>query len=318
MGNQTPGTVKLGIFVLSAITFFVLGLYYIGSKRNIFHSTIKGTAVFDDVNGLIAGGEVRFSGINVGNVSKVYAISDSTIRVEFTVDESTAKYISQDATASIGSDGLLGNKIVNISSGKTNGKPIAEGFEMKSLQAVEMENAMRTLNSTNTNLKSITENLLVMTDRINKSNSFWKLFGDTLLSANARSTLVNIELTSRRTAILTGDMTEIVKNIRSGKGTIGSLLMDTLLSSRIGQSVTNIKSAADSMTLLAGDLRSISGKINNGQGAAGVLLTDTAFAHNLSRSMENLKNGSANFNENMEALKYSWPFKRYFKKQLKK
>jgi phospholipid/cholesterol/gamma-HCH transport system substrate-binding protein len=318
MKNQASSSIKLGVFVLSAITFFILGLYYIGSKRNIFHSTINVNAVFDDVNGLIGGGEVRFNGINVGNVSKVYAISDSAIKVEFTIDESTSKYIAQDATASIGTDGLLGNKIVNISPGTKGREPIHEGFEMRSLHSVEMESAMRTLSATNGNLKLITENLKVITGKINESHSFWKLFSDTALSENVKNALVNIRLTSSRTAVITGDLSSIIQNIKDGKGTIGSLLTDTTLSKKLEQTIVTIKIVGDSMALVTGDLRNISRKINNGQGAVGTLLTDTSFVRNLNKSMENLKNGSDNFNENMVALKSSWPFKKYFKKQAKK
>ena len=73
----------------------------------------------------------------------------------------------------------------------------------------------------------------------------------------------------------------------------------------------------DSIAMITGDLRNLSDKIQNGNGVIGTLLTDTMFVHNLNESMENLKDGSQSFDENMEALKYSWPFKKYFRKQEK-
>ncbi|TAE90246.1 MAG: MCE family protein, partial [Bacteroidetes bacterium] len=87
MKEQTGNRVKLGAFVLVAITCLILGLYYIGSKKNIFHSTIKVSADFNNADGLMSGNNVCFNGINVGMVTKVSSISDSTIKVEFTVDK---------------------------------------------------------------------------------------------------------------------------------------------------------------------------------------------------------------------------------------
>ena len=68
MKTQTANRTKLGAFVLVATVLLVLGLYYIGSKKNIFHSTITVSSQFDNVGGLMPGNNVRFNGINVGTV----------------------------------------------------------------------------------------------------------------------------------------------------------------------------------------------------------------------------------------------------------
>src|ERR1700751_4623915 len=107
---KTSNKIKLGIFVLSGITFLILGLYYIGSNRNIFHRTINVSAVFNNVNGLLPGNNVRFNGINVGTVSTIKAAGDTSVNVGFTIEKDLTEYISENATAAIGTDGLLGNK----------------------------------------------------------------------------------------------------------------------------------------------------------------------------------------------------------------
>ncbi|MGZ6523194.1 MAG: MlaD family protein, partial [Bacteroidia bacterium] len=86
MKEQLINKAKLGAFVLIATTFLILGLYYIGSKKNIFHSTIKVSSDFNNVGGLMPGNNVRFNGINVGTVTKVYAVADTSIKVEYTID----------------------------------------------------------------------------------------------------------------------------------------------------------------------------------------------------------------------------------------
>lgn len=318
MKEQTSRKAKLGIFVLSATTFLVLGLYYIGSKSNIFHSTIMVSANFNNVGGLLPGNNVRFNGINVGTVSEVYAITDSTIKVEFTVDKELTKYISKKSIASIGTDGLLGNKLINIAPGGTGLlQPLQEGEVLKSLNPLEMENTLRTLTETNNNLKDITDDLKQVTGKINSNNSLWHLLGDSALAENVRNAVVRFKLTSDNSAMITGDLSNLVKDVKNGKGTLGALITDTSFSHNLNQTIVNIKSLSDSVALISGDFKSISEKLKNGKSGIGTLLNDTTFVPNLNQSLISIKEGAGNFNDNMEALKHTWPFKKYYRQQKK-
>ena len=317
MKEQKVNRVKLGAFVLVATTSLILGLYYIGSKKNIFHSTINVSADFNNVGGILPGNNVRFNGINVGTVFKVYAISDTAIKVEFTVDKDLTKFISRNAIASIGTDGLLGNKLIDISPGEGGVQPLQEGDVLKPMNPIEMDNELRTLTTTNDNLKMITENLKGVSEKFNNSNSLWHLLTDTAVAENVRTAVVHFKLTGLNTAVLTGNLSKIVQDIKAGKGTVGALLTDTLFSKRLNQTIVNIQAISDTMVLISGDFKNVSGKLRNGEGSVGTLLTDTTFVHDLNLSMKDIKAGAAGFNENMEALKHSWPFKKYFRKQKK-
>jgi phospholipid/cholesterol/gamma-HCH transport system substrate-binding protein len=317
MKEQSVNRVKLGTFVLVAITCLILGLYFIGSKKNIFHSTINVSANFANVGGLLQGNNVRFNGINIGTVSKVYPVSDTAIKVEFTIDKETTKFITQKSIASIGTDGLLGNKLVNISPAKEPGPPVKEGDQLKTQAPVQMDAALRTLNATNDNLKIITENLKGVSEKFNDNNSLWHLLSDSILADNVRTAVVRFKVTGENTAIVTGNLSKIVKDMKAGKGTMGALLTDTALSGNLKQTIVNFKSISDSFAIVSGNFKNVSDKLKNGEGSVGQLLTDTTFVHKLNLSLDNIKSGSENFNENMEALKHSWPFKKYFRQQKK-
>ena len=318
MEEQTSKRLRLGIFVIVATACLIVGLYFIGSKRNIFHAKINVSAVFTNISGLIPGNNVQFNGINVGTVSKVYAIADTAIKVEFTIDETVVAFISLNAVVGIETDGLLGNKLITISPHKKGGKPIAEGDVLKAVNSIQMEKELRKLLVTNDNIKVITENLKVFTQKINAENSLWHLLSDPTIATNVRNALVHIELTSDRTAIITGDLSKIVNDVKAGKGTMGALLTDTTFSHQLKQTIVNIETVTDSFAIITGNFKTVSEKIKNGEGAIGTLISDTTFVHNLNSSMENIKNGSANFNERMEALQHTWPFKKYFKKKKSK
>jgi phospholipid/cholesterol/gamma-HCH transport system substrate-binding protein len=314
MKEQTSNRIKLGFFVLVATTFLILGLYYIGSKKNIFHSSIKVSATFSNVDGLMSGNNVHFNGINVGNVSKVYSISDTAIKVEFTIDEKAVQFISKDAIASLGTDGMLGNKLINVAPGKGSATPVEDGDVLSSVNPIQMDNIFRTLTGTNENLKIITDNLKGVSEKFNASTALWSLLTDTTLVDNVKAAVINFKLTGSNTAVITGDMTKFFKNVESGKGSIGALLTDTTFTSKVNQIIVNFESVSDSLAIISGNFQNLTNKLQNGEGSIGTLITDTTFVHSLNQSMENIKSGAGNFNENMEALKHSWPFKKYFKK----
>ena len=117
--------------------------------------------------------------------------------------------------------------------------------------------------------------------------------------------------------MIAGDLNNIIKDVKSGKGAAGKILTDSLFSKKLNQTMANIQSISDSVAVISSDFKSVSKKINQGNGAIGALLNDTAMVNNLNKSLINLKDGTGGFNENMEALKYSWPFKKYFRKQKK-
>ena len=317
MDKQIANKIRLGLFVMSAITVFALALYYIGSKRNVFNSTITVSAVFDNVNGLLTGNNVRFNGINIGTVSKVNAISDTTIRVEFTIDKDVAIFISTNSIVSIATDGLLGNKLVNLTTGEIKGEPIHEGSVFNTLHSIQMEDVQRTLNKTNNNLEFITNDLKHITQKINNSNTLWSLFSDTTIANNVKATIINIKTTSSQSALLTGNLKNITKNIMEGKGSLGAFIVDTTLYGKLKQVIVKFEKISDTTAVISGNISQITKNIKDGKGSVGLFLKDTMLIHNLNKSMENLKDGSKNFNQNMEAVKYSWPFKKYFKHQEK-
>jgi phospholipid/cholesterol/gamma-HCH transport system substrate-binding protein len=318
MKEQSSNKAKLGVFVLTGTLLLILGLYFIGSKRNIFRSSINVSASFSNVGGLLPGNNVRFNGINVGTISKVYAVSDTAIKVEFTIDEKLTKFINKNAIAAIGTDGLLGNKLINISPGKSPAEAISNGDILFTLRSIQMDNALRTLVATNSNLEAITNNLREVSAKFNSNNSLWRLLADTMLAEDVERAVVRFKFTGENTATLTGDLSKIVKEIKGGKGTFGALLTDTSLLQKLNQTIVTIHSVSDSLAIVSGNFKNISDKIKKGEGAIGTLITDTAFVHNLNQSMTNIKFASGSLNENMEALKYSWPFKKYYKKNKSK
>jgi phospholipid/cholesterol/gamma-HCH transport system substrate-binding protein len=318
MAAQDSRNLRLGIFVIVGTTLLITALYIIGSKQNLFGSTFKISAQFNDVNGLMKGNNVRFAGINVGTVESVNIITDTSVNVIMIIENNAQQYIKKNALASVGTDGLMGNKLVNINSVNAESPIIEENDVLQSLKPVEMDQMVRTLDVTNENIKVISSNLRNITDKINSKNSLWNLLMDTIVAENIKTAVVNIKLMSNQGLYITGDLKGITDGIKKGKGTIGALVTDTIISSSIKQTVVKLQRISDSAAIVTGDISHIIRKLNQGKGSAGILLNDTNLIYNLNKGVKSIDKGAITLNEDLEALKHTWPLKKYFKKQSKK
>lgn len=127
MEKTASQKINLGLFVISGLLIFILAVYFIGDKQKMFGKTNHLEAVFNNVNGLQLGNNVRYSGISVGTVRGIEMINDTTIKVDMIIDKAIFSYIKKDAIATIGSDGLVGNMIINIIPGNGNEPSVEPG-----------------------------------------------------------------------------------------------------------------------------------------------------------------------------------------------
>jgi phospholipid/cholesterol/gamma-HCH transport system substrate-binding protein len=206
MKKDTNKRVKLGIFVAIGIAIFLVGIYFIGEKQQLFRSTFRVSGIFRDVDGLQAGNNVRFSGMNVGTVDYVSIVSDSTVKVEILIDEDIRKYIKKDAIASIGSEGLMGNKVLIINPGSGARPEIENNDTVETTQPVSIDNIMISLKSTIDNTTKITSDLSKIASSIESGKgTIGKLLMDPKLAMTFDSSFVNLKLGSEGLRILMDD-----------------------------------------------------------------------------------------------------------------
>ena len=193
MKKNTSSKIKLGIFTSLGIAVFILGIYFIGERQQLFRSTFRLSGVFKDVAGLQAGSNVRLSGVNVGTVENIDIVSDTSVKVSILIDESTRKFIKKDAVASIGSDGLMGNKILIINPGTGGKKGIENNDIVETTQPIDMDNVMKSLKKTIDNSSDITGNLSKITSNIQSGKgTIGRLLMDRSLEQNFDSSIVNL------------------------------------------------------------------------------------------------------------------------------
>jgi len=194
MKKDMSNKIRLGIFISLGVAIFILGIYFIGERQQLFRSTFRISGFFKDVAGLQAGCNVRFSGINVGTVERITIVSDSSVNVEILIDEDTRKFIKKDAVASIGSDGLMGNKILIISPGTGGKMQIEDNDRIETIQPINMDDILLSLKTTIDNTSQITEDLSRITNNIQSGKgTIGRLLMDHSLAQNFDSSIVNLK-----------------------------------------------------------------------------------------------------------------------------
>src|SRR6478609_8035046 len=166
MEKKTGTQIKLGVFVSVTIILFIVGIYFIGQRQKLFSSTFHVSGIFTDINGLQVGNNVRFSGINVGIVEDIEQVSDTTVRVDMQLVEHTRKFIKKNAVAIIGSDGLMGSKIIVIIPGTVGKQELTNDDVIGTARQVSMDEIMHKLKVTSDNAALITGDLAVVMNSV--------------------------------------------------------------------------------------------------------------------------------------------------------
>ncbi len=296
--NAAP--VRLGIFIFLGFLLFAIGIFMIGKRGAIFGSSFQVKANFSNVQGLRNGALVRLNGIDIGSVSSIKIVPDTTGRVEVTMNlsEDIRRFIRTDSKATIETEGLVGNKVVVIEAGSGAAEMVNDGGY---IQTTEQPSFSALLNETQGVVeytKEMTKSLAEITEKVNKGEgSIGRLLNDSKLYNNAA------DLTQQANTSLKGITKELEKV--------------TDLFDKLGVGVEKVLNNVNSTTA---KLDSIMAGVQQGKGILGQVLVngskyDSIFAvtmQNINTTSEAARLAASRMAENMEALKHNWLFKGYF------
>lgn len=198
MKKESESSWKLGMFVLIGLVAFTATIYFVGKQKNLFGSTFQLNSHFKNVSGLEVGNNVLFSGINIGTVSEIQLITDTSVVVRLLIEKDVQKFIKKDAIASIGSDGLMGDKVLVISPGTNSKTKVKDNDNIASINPIEMDEIMRSLKTSIDNASIITDELAQFTYKMNNGNgALNKLITDEKFANSLTKTLTNLQTGSK-------------------------------------------------------------------------------------------------------------------------
>jgi phospholipid/cholesterol/gamma-HCH transport system substrate-binding protein len=242
MNKDTGSNWKLGMFVIVGLILFTVTIYFVGKQQNLFGSTFNLKSKFKTVSGLKVGNNVRFSGINVGTISEIQLVNDSSVVVVLVIEEDVQKYIKTDAMASIGSDGLMGDKVLTISPGTSSNQVIKDNAFIESKSPLEMEDLMKSVKTSVDNAGLITAQLAEFSYKMNNGDgTLSKLMNDKEFANSLKKTLLNLEASTKEFSTFTASM-------NSGKGILSKVVSDERLSKKLDSTMSNLETGSKGLT----------------------------------------------------------------------
>jgi len=297
----------VGAFVILGVALFAVGLFLIGDRRMLFNRSVEIYAEFANIAGLEDGAKVRVGGMDAGEVESIEVPSSPSakFRAKLRIREDLHRLVRVDSVATIQTDGLVGNKFVQIQAGTDQARvvpplgtvPSHEAFELSAMLE-RMSDTVDLIRATIVQLRDgIDDALTSVTDTANEAQDLMNDVG-----GDARAIMASTQKVS-------DDLKSIVTGIRDGKGTVGKLLTDDALYGSVKniaadaeKTIASLREASDQAKDAIADLRGESGPL---KGVTGTLQETLSSARD---AMQDLA-------DNTEALKRNFLFRGYFNKR---
>jgi phospholipid/cholesterol/gamma-HCH transport system substrate-binding protein len=299
--------VYVGAFVVFGVLLFTVGLFMIGSRRMLFDRTFRAYAEFATINGLQNGAIVRVAGMDAGEVDEIGVPSSPSgrFRVRLRLREDLHPLIRVDSVATIQTDGLVGNKYVQVDAGTDQAAIVQAGGSMQSREPFDLGQMLERMSQTIDLVTAIIVEVRggleqALTSVTATANSAQDLMTD--LGSDARTVMAS-------TQKVTADVNAIVAGLREGRGTVGKFLTDDAfytsvkkIAAQAEETVANLRQASVEAKQAVADLRGGKGPLNG-------------IPKDLQQTLSSARDAMADLAENTEALKRSFFFRGFFNKR---
>jgi phospholipid/cholesterol/gamma-HCH transport system substrate-binding protein len=301
MSDNRRLEVKVGLFVVGALALAIVGVLLLGRSKQVFAPRAKLRATFSDVGGLVQGAPVRIAGVNVGTVSQITFVRvrpRPLIRVDLDVSQSAIDLVRADSVARISSQGLLGDKIVEVSAGSTAEPEVESGGEVRTAEAPDLDKMLRQASVVIDDARRVADRVASAVEQFAEAKTVADVRGiaahlHSLLRATDKGvglmhalfydkrTAEDVSRVARELALLSSDIDRGVRHLdavlaatdHEGKQVINNVsraarsVGDTAETIERSQVVANLAKASGDLALLTSYMRS-------GRGTLGALVID--------------------------------------------
>lgn len=313
MSPSPRRTVYVGLFVAIATVVFGGAILAVGTIKNSFTPKIAATAVFEDVGGLQSGHAVWSSGMRVGVVKSLAFVEGGDVQVTLQINTSMAPFIPADSEATVGSDGLIGNPIVQLSGGTKGGPSLEDGDELSIGEALSMSKMMETLQVNNENLVEITEDIKVITGRLKAGEgAIGKLLTEDALYDDARAAVADIQAASANAKSLTASLSRFSAQLNEPGQLPYDLVHDEEIMPAARAAIADLQTTVAKVAEIA---EGLAADVDDPATPLGVLLSDQEAGGDVKQTLANLQETTVLLNEDLIAIRSNFLFRPYFRKQ---
>lgn len=315
----------VGIFIIIGIAIFIVTIFTLGGQKKTFVKSFKINAVFDNVGGLIKGGNIWFSGVKIGTVKSIGFYGDSKVIVSMSIDKSVQPHIHKGAFAKIGADGLIGNKIVIIYNSDTT-KPSVDANDFLQVESIlSTDDMLATLQTNNKNLLEITRNFKSISKKIDSGQGLLaSLLNDPKMTKKLNGTLddlgatvANFKAVSLNSKMVVSNLQNFTGKINQRGNSINDIVEDTVLYGNLKGTFSQLEKTFSELHQFTTNLRTTSEKLNQKNNVAGVVLNDSIAANSIKLILKKLETSSQKLDEDLEAIQHNFLLRGYFRKKEK-
>jgi phospholipid/cholesterol/gamma-HCH transport system substrate-binding protein len=317
--------VIVGIFIILGLAILIVAIFTLGGQKKTFIKAFTVHAIFNDVGGLIKGGNILFSGVKVGTVKSIQFYGNSQVEVTMSIENIIQSHIHKDAKAKIGSDGLIGNKIVIIYGGDSSLPQIEKDDFLTAEKPLSTEIMLETLQANNNNLLEITKNFKSISKKIDSGNgSLASLLNDPTLYSKLKNTIGNLQATVSNFKTVSENSKNVLHDVQifSGKlnnpgNSMNRLVGDTIMFGTIEGTLLQLEQAVSSVSKFTANLEKASERLNQRGNIAGLLLNDSSAANSIKGTLKNLETSSQKLDADLEAVQHNFLLRGFFRKKEK-
>jgi len=228
----------VGAFVLAGLALFTTGLFMIGNRHEAFARRVELYTEFADVSGIVPGTGVQVAGMNAGEVlaMEVPGAPPAKFRVRLRINEKFTGVVRIDSVVTVGTEGVVGNRFLEISAGSSRAPAVVTGATLKGIEPTDLSALLELAKGTIGNVDTPVRNANSL---VTKTNGLIASVAD------------NLNATLDKTRLTISNANDVVTGLKEGRGPAGMLLHDEALADQIRQAVTNVKNATSEMNRAA-------------------------------------------------------------------
>lgn len=326
----------VGIFVAVCLVLFGAGLFLIGSGHQLFTRSFNVYADFSKITGIRDGGKVRVAGMDAGAVTLIEVPSrpDGKFRIHFRIVEKLHPIVRQDSVATIQTDGLLGNKYLQVDAGSVDSPRARSNSMIRSKEPFELGDLVEQIggvvSQVNGILAGVKDQLVSTLSEIEGTAK-----SANLLIQGATPQVKGILASADKIA---ANIREIVAGIQEGQGTVGALFKDKELYASIRRSADKAENVVENIRETSASARKIVGKVQESDIVPEVQRTvqnmqritqqvkeavdkfqaasgEGGVGENLQQALADAHEAMSDLSDDTEALKHNFLFRGFFNKR---
>ena len=241
------------------------------------------------------------------------------------IEKDVQRFIFQNSKVKLGSDGLIGNKIIIIYGGDSSKPKVVSNDYLSVEKELTTNDMMATLQVTNTNLLEITNAFKRVSKKIDSGKGTLSILLNNEEIANQlkstvailHSTLSNFQTASVTSKNILSDFKGISSNLNNPGNSVYNLSSDTILYTTIRRTLSELENATTSVSKFSLNIQKESENLSKKDNIVGVLLNDSTAASSIQMTLKNLEASSQKLDADLEALQHNFFLRGFFRRKEK-